>query len=303
MPKFIQYALWNDCKIGCKFCYNKGQKDVNKIESLNFVLNKMREPEVDEYNEIGFIGGEFFNGELEDTKVINLFYKLFDTIKELNHFDKIYVTTSLIYDIDPWLCPFLNTMKVIGLLDKILLCTSYDTAYRFYTRERENLWKHNMLELHRLYPELKTHVETIVTQHFIDAVLQDKFSIREFCDTFHTRMDFIDPDSGFFYKDKYECQKDIPGFFPTKTSFLKFLRKVGLQTKEIDLRTFLSMDIRSSKSYYIDNGIYIENNDRRNGHGEITPIDKEKKFDIGLIDSDENMRKIVEQFMEISGYE
>ena len=303
MPKFIQYALWNDCSIGCKFCYNKGQKDINKIESLNFVLNKLDEKEVEDYDEIGFIGGEFFNRELEDPEVLYLFCKLFKKIKEKPWINKIYVTTSLIYDIDRYLKPFLVYLNSLNLLEKTLLCTSYDTSYRFYTKQREDLWKSNMLELHDEFPQLKTHVETIVTQHFVDAVLNNSFSIKDFCNTYNTRMDFIDPDSGFFYKNKYECQKDIPGFFPTKDSFIKFLYKVGVKRKEIDLKTFLSMDIRSSKAYYLDNGKHHENNNRRNGHGEIIPDDKEKQFDIGFIDSDLNMREVVEEFMETVDYE
>lgn len=301
MPNFIQYGLWVDCKVGCKFCYNKGQKDISKVKSLNFVLSKMDEKEVDDYDEIGFIGGEFFDGQIKDEEVCKLFYRLFQKVKDLGHFGKIYVATSLIYDMNLYLKPFLCYLRDLDLLSKTLLCTSYDTKYRFYTKQREDLWKANMLELHEKFPELKTHVETIVTQHFIDSVLNDEFSITNFCETYHTRMDYIDPDSGFFYKDKYECQKDIPGFFPTKTSFIKFLRKAALQNKEIDLSTFLSMDIRSSKSYYLDSGEHIELNDRRDGYGEITPIDSTRKFDIGFIDSNLKMRDVVEQFLEMFG--
>ena len=68
--RFIQFELWKDCSLGCKFCFNKKQKDVNKIESLQFVLNKLDDSEMLDYNEIGFIGGEFFNNELKDNDVI-----------------------------------------------------------------------------------------------------------------------------------------------------------------------------------------------------------------------------------------
>lgn len=303
MPKFIQYSLWNDCSVGCKFCYNKGQKDVNKIESLKFTLDKLNDEEINNYDEIGFIGGEFFNRELSNPEVLSLFCNLFVKIKELNHFNKIYIATSLIYDMDRYLKPFLIYLKELHLIDKILLCTSYDVAYRFYTKEREDLWKSNMLELHEELPELKTHVETIVTQQFIDDVLSHRFSIKKFCDTYHTKIDFIAPESGFYYNDKYDCQRDIPGFFPTKDSFIKFLYEVGLKSKEIDLKTFLSMEIRSNKVYYIDNGKHYCKDDRRSGYGEVIPIDKTKKYEMGFIDSDLNMRDVVEQVMEINGYE
>lgn len=303
MSRFIQYSLWNDCSVGCKFCYNKGQKDIDKIKSLNFVLDKLNDEEVMLYDEVGFIGGEFFNRELENEAVLALFIKLFLKVKELKHINKIYITTSLIYDISKYLKPFIVYLGELGILNKVLLCTSYDTKYRFYTKQREDLWKSNMLELYNSFPNLKTHVETIVTQHFIDSVLNDTFSIKSFCDTYHTRMDFIAPESGFYYNDKFDCQRDIPGFYPTKDSFIKFLYKVGLKTKEIDLKTFLSMEIHSDKVYYLDNGEHYCKDDRRSGYGEVVPVDKTKKYEMGFIDSDLNMRDVVEEVMEIYGYE
>ena len=145
--RFLQYEMWKDCHLGCKFCCNKGQKDLDKVESLKFILEKMNDPEVNDYNEIGFIGGEFFDREIADEKVKELFYKVFDRCAELVHqgiMTKVYFTTALIYDMDKLLIPFLNHLREIGILDKCLLCTSYDIMYRFHTEERENLWKNNM---------------------------------------------------------------------------------------------------------------------------------------------------------------
>ena len=71
MNNFIQYELWKSCRNHCKFCYNYGQEDkLTKIDSLNYFLNKLDEKEVDNYNEIGFIGGEFFDNQLEDEERI-----------------------------------------------------------------------------------------------------------------------------------------------------------------------------------------------------------------------------------------
>lgn len=108
--------------------------------------------------------------------------------------------------------------------------------------------------LHELYPELSIHTEIIVTQHFINAVLEDKFNITEFKNKFNTHVDYIEPASGLYYNDKQDCEKDIPGFFPTKESFIKFLVKTIVENKEIDPYTFCSMELRSSKLYYIDGG-------------------------------------------------
>lgn len=294
--KFIQFELWKDCKIGCKFCCNKGQPPINKTESLQFVLNKLDDDEVKQYNEIGFIGGEFFNDEIEDTNVKKMFYNIFQKISIMN-FDKIYITTSLIFDISKYLIPFLDYLKELNILNKICLCTSYDIAYRFYTKERENNWKMNMLELHNYYPELKIHTEIILTQHFIDAVNNNLFSISKFQETYFTRIDYIEPSSGLYYKDKEECEKACPGFFPTKSSFVKFINKC-VKNNEIDLETFLSMELRSNKLYFIENGEIKIADDRRNGDGRCL-LKSDKKYDIGFIDSSIPMRDIVKEFMEI----
>ena len=297
--KFLQYELWKDCKLGCKFCCNKGAPDLNKIESLNFVLSKLDEDETHDYNEVGFIGGEFFNDELKDNKVKELFYKIFEKLSKM-HFSKIYFTTALIFDMNKYLIPFLDYLKELGILNKCLLCTSYDIAYRFYTKEREDLWKNNMLKLHEIYPELRVHTETILTQFFIDAVNNDSFSITDFCNKYHTRIDYIEPGSGLYYHDKTDCSADLPGFFPTKSSFIKFIQKV-IKNGEIEPETFLSMELRSSKLYYIDDGRRFTFEDRRKSDGRGRPFDKTKKYEIGFIDSEDTMKDVVNNFMEIIG--
>lgn len=297
--RFIQYELWKDCSLGCKFCFNKKQKDADKIESLLFVIDKLDNPEVLDYNEVGFIGGEFFNGEIAKPKVKQLFYNLFKKLSTM-HFEKIYITGALMYDMNTYLIPFLDYLKEIKLLDKTLFCTSYDLKYRFYTKEREDLWKNNMLLLHKLYPELKLHTETIITQYFIDAVLNDEFSITDFCNIYHTGLDFIDPTSGLYYKDKQECMKDIPGFFPTKDSFIEFVLKT-VENNEINLQTFLSMEIRSNKIYYIDDGERFCSNDRRETKGVLKPKNCNIKYEFGFADSDDTLPDIVEELKLIIG--
>ena len=295
--RFIQFELWKDCKIGCKFCYNRGQQDVNKLESLRFVLDKLDDSEVLDYNEIGFIGGEFFNDEMSNLEVKELFYKLFKKISKM-HFEKIYFTTALIFNINNFLIPFLDYLKELKILDKCLLCTSYDIAYRFYTKEREDLWKNNMLKLHELYPDLLLHTEIIITQAFINAVLEDKFNISEFSRKYNTRVDYIEPSSGFYYKDKKDCAIEMPQFFPTKESFLKFLRKVSAKN-EIELDSFLSMELRSSKVYLIDGGKRFAVDDRRSKEGRLKPQDSTKKYEIGFIDSEEKMSDIARDWGDL----
>jgi len=301
--KFLQFEMWKECHNGCKFCCNKGQKDLEKSSSLQFILKQLDDPEVDEYNEIGFIGGEFFDCELRDSVVKDLFYKIFDKCANMvkdGKKDKIYITTALIYNMGNYLIPFLNHMRDLEVLNKILICTSYDNAYRFHTVEKEELWKSNMLKLYKLYPELGLHTEIIMTQFFIDAVLNDEFDIKEFQKKYHTRCDYIEPASGLYYKDKKEASLDLPGFFPTRNSYIEFLYKAA-EDESIDFNSFLSMELRSSKLYYIDGGKRQVVDERRETNGVAKPIDTNIKYEIGLIDSDETMRSLALQVKEICG--
>lgn len=291
--KFIQYQVWSDCRNNCKFCFMKHQPPTDKIKSLNFILNKLDDPEVYEYNEVGFIGGEIFDNQLENPEVRKLFYDIFRKVSTIKNFNKVYIATALNFDMKPYLIPFLDFLREIKLLDKVLLCTSYDLKYRFHTEKSRLLWESNMLELHDKYPEMHLHVETILTQFFINAVLEDRFSISEFCKKFHTRIDYLEPSSGYYYHTKKECSEDIPEFFPTKDSFIKFLEKTAIQSNEIDLQSFLSLELRSSKLYFLEyehRGIF---DNRRDGDGRCKPLDKTKLYEIGFIDSEDTMQDIV----------
>lgn len=306
MDNFIQYELWKDCKNGCKFCFNKGQPDLDKLESLNFIINKIQEPEVDDYSEIGFIGGEFFDDQLNDVKVWMKFIEIFDICKqkiECGKIKKIYLTTSLLYKVNRFLLPFLNLMRAFGISDKILICTSYESKYRFHTKELLKLWQDNMLWLHEEFPEVKLHTEMIVTQFFIDEVLNDTFSITKFKETYHTEVDYIEPASGFYYIDKQDMYKDIKDFFPTKSSFIKFLIKTAVKSKEISLFKFLSMNIRSDKVYcYLDGKLLCLDSRRKTNKGFIdAKKDAKIKYEMGFIDSNDKMIDVVRQLARTYG--
>lgn len=296
--KFIQYQLWQDCRNGCKFCSERCQMSVDKKWALEFTLNKLDDPEVFDYEEVGIIGGEIFDNQIENEEVRALFYKLMDKLAGM-HFNKIYVATSLIYDMKPYLLPFLDYLRKINIMDKVLLCTSYDLKYRFNVPGKQELWENNMLTLLKDYPDLKTHVETIMTQHFIDAVLNDTFSIKEFCEKYRTRVDYIEPSSGMYYNTKADCEKACPGFFPKKKSFIEFLKKAGLKNKEIDLSCLISYQIRASRIYHLDCGDFVCYEDRREPGFRVKCKDTSKKYELGFIDSEDSMEDIATELCKL----
>lgn len=296
--KFIQYQLWQDCRNGCKFCSERNQYSVDKIWALKFTLNKLDDEEVKDYEEVGIIGGEIFDNQLENDEVRKLFYELTEKICSM-HFKKIYVATSLIYDMNKYLKPYLNFLRKLNVMDKVLLCTSYDIKYRFNADWKEPLWSKNMLELAKEYPDMKIHVETILTQHFLEAVLNKTFSISNFCKKYNVRVDYIEPSSGMFYNTKKDCEKACPGFFPKRETFVQFLKYAGLQTKEIDLKCLISYQIRASRIYHLDCGKFVCYEDRRKPGFRVKCSDETKKYELGFIDSDDSMEDVATQFCEM----
>lgn len=187
---FLQYELWKDCSLGCAYCWNRGQPDVDKVESLKFVLGNLDDPDTLNYADVGFIGGEFFDGQLRDPETARLFRALFEKAAGM-HFRRICLATSLNYDMSEWLTDFLAFAEGIGLAGRLLLCVSYDLKYRFRSEADRGRWKGNMLRLRREYPWLPLHTEMIVTQALVDAVLDGSFDIPGFRREYGTGLDFI----------------------------------------------------------------------------------------------------------------
>lgn len=294
---FIQIQLWQDCKNGCKFCSEK-QYPSNKKEDLEFAFNLLNSDEVLQYDEIGLIGGEFFDDQLEDEEVRNMFYELCYKITNM-HFKKFYIATSLIYDMDKYLVPFLKKLEDWKVPQNVLICTSYDSKWRFNKEGKRELWINNMKRLHEEFPNFPTHIEIILTGDFIDSVLEDDFDIAYFSHYYKSRVDFIEPTSGLHFKDKYELQKICPNFFPTKLQFIQFIKQECIKKKTVDLRCLISYQIRASRVYHKDMGKFVCYEDRRQPDFKQFSLDKELKVDVGLIDSDESMESICTQICEM----
>ena len=297
--RFIQYNMWKNCNNGCDFCFNRGYKKSTVEEQLGileFTKNRLLDEESREYNEIGFIGGEFFDNQIDDERVCNGFYELFDICKnkrERGELDKICVATSLIFDTERHLKPFIRYLKDIGILDMTLFCTSYDTKYRFHTEEQLRTWEYNMKDIRKMLDN-RIHTEIIVSQFFIDDVESGKFSIPRFQEEFDTSIDYIEPTFIDYFNSREDSIRELPDFFPRRKSFIDFVRKHCLELGEIDISRFLSIKLRSDTSYYqLASGEWIKIDDRwRKG---IRRIDKngDTKTIFSYSDSDRCMTEDV----------
>lgn len=292
---FIQFNMWKNCRNHCEFCFNRGYKlstDNDKLEIIKFVQNKLEDRKILNYNEIGFIGGEFFDDQLNSYEVKNKFYKLFEQCKKLKDsgtLDKICVATSLVFDINAHLLDFIQYLKKLDLLNITLFCTSYDCKYRFHSENDLKTWQKNMKLLSKLVPN-KVHTEMIVSGFFIDSVMSKKLDLLDFCNKYHTSIDFIEPTFIDYFDDMPATIKQLPDFFPRRQQFIDFVKEYALNKKIIDINRFLSIKLRSDTSYYqLENKSWTVLDDRwKNGIRRIDKHGKCKRI-VSYSDSDTSM--------------
>ena len=83
--KCLQFELWQDCDNCCDWCYLKDHRilttDEQKLDNINKVIEDINSDSLNDFNAIGLIGGEFFQGQLNNPKVKEKFLDLIKVIK------------------------------------------------------------------------------------------------------------------------------------------------------------------------------------------------------------------------------
>lgn len=253
MRTFLQFNLWNNCNNGCKFCYNNKlnfsstEDQIKDLQFINSELDRIK----DQYDEVGFIGGEFFDDQISNDVVKKLFYEMFEKLSKSTSLKKLYVATSLMYPIGNYLLEFLDYLSSINLLDKTLLCTSYDLKYRFKSEIDRMIWIRNVrsLKSRKEYSTLKIHVEIIMTQFLMDAINNGSFNPGEFCSSNGVYVDYIEP-SCCQGLTKSEMIKKLPDFFPNRDDFLKFIDDYAIKSNVIRIKDLFNIYLRADTSYY-----------------------------------------------------
>ena len=83
--RFLQLVMWIDCNSHCAFCLNRrGLSDKNfkedKIANIKKALDIVRSVKPGQYDFMGLIGGEFFQGQITE-EVAPHFQELVNEIK------------------------------------------------------------------------------------------------------------------------------------------------------------------------------------------------------------------------------
>lgn len=297
MVNFLQVQLWEDCNHRCPFCYLEMVKTNNRKRLEKVIKDFDSYPQ---HNIFGLIGGEFFSSEI--TLVQNLWEELITKINSkltngsLKQFN---LATNLLYEDTTSLLNTLNLLK--DNLSKVMICTSYDTKYRF-KNEDELVWNRNMQLLSTLFPQLKLHIQITMQQSTVDKIL-DGWNVVEFASIYNAEVDFSVPTSGnasedkssdeFETKKKFLRDRKLEDFFPTRDSFLKMLPI--LEQQGYDLHRLFNREQHAQILHYEKNGkevvvTTIGSNDFLNFRGT-------SERGNGYIDSNIPMRKDVENWL------
>lgn len=302
MTGFLQFQLWTDCNHNCLFCTSRGiTHKRNKVESCNYATDILKSSQTS-YRTISLIGGEFFDGQIDDPEANKAFYSLIEEIAkglDSGRFQRFLICTSFLYDNNKSFFDFIARMRSFGnnLISKVVVCTSWDKKYRF-TQKKKDYWSRNLFYLKCCVPEVKLHVESVMTQHIVDAFLYEDFSAKDFERIHDCQLDFNTPFKCHYkYKDKQDMQKAVPGFFPKRKDFLKFLIE-NKSLERIDLTRLLNVKQHSTDIYFTKNNIdWVHLPQRHNRHHTCIHEFKCENKCCGYIDSDVKMHHDVEEIV------
>jgi hypothetical protein len=232
MSKTLQYELWQECDNHCTYC-TLGRNNIKtpkelKLLAINNALKDIKGLTEGEVSTLGFIGGEFFQGQIDDTEVKNAFTNLLATSNKLlqdNVIKELWINATLTKNNDS-LYEILD--NVITEKDKLWILTSYDRIGRFHTLDHFKNWEDNISKIHELYPEIRINTTMIITGDFIRGYLEDEIDLHEFEYKYGTCVYLktpVKPDD-LCDKTKEEINEKFKySFFPREIDFTKFLMK------------------------------------------------------------------------------
>ena len=264
MKKQMQFELWDECNSKCTFCHlcNKNNITPNetKLNMIQDTLDKISNLSIyDEYDTIGFIGGEFFQGQLNTPEIKSKFMELMKKtawLYEHNYIKHVWIYATLTIGDQKDLY---ETLNLFNKKDELWILTSYDTIGRFHTQKMLDNWDYHMKNIHKLYPEIKFNITSILTGDFIEKYLNNEINFTQMMEEYHCSLFFKVPAlQKEYYHTNKEMNDKIGYFFPTRDLFLEFLSKFR-QTEHPDLwNKLFNIEYRADTLYCKENGDDIE---------------------------------------------
>lgn len=256
----IQFELWKQCNNFCEFCYltkeqTKFVADEVKLENLkkvNVLIDEYFETHSEQIKAIGFLGGEFFQGQMNNPEVKSKFYALCKKCFKLIDEDRIrdfwcYCTLTIgdqkdLYD----LVDLFDKTVTDKEKHKFWIQVSYDKQGRFNQPGKFENWDYHMLNLQK-YPFICFNVTSIMTESFLQAVLQGELDLNEFQEKYKNHF-FLKQANPFHSTTKEEILAKLPWFFPKRKTYLQFLDKLKRESPFL-FKELLDITLRADYMY------------------------------------------------------
>lgn len=239
MGKTLQYELWQECNNFCTYCtlgdYTITTPVSMKLDALNKAIDEIKTLKQGEVSSLGFIGGEFFQGQLNNKEVHETFFKLMRLVNELLNkevISELWLNATLTIGKQEDLY---NVIELIDQKSKLWILTSYDSRGRFRSSQKLKNWEKHLATIHTKYPEVHVNTTSIITGDFIDNYLNGSFNIELFKNTYKTSLFLktpVKPDDKCNLSNVELNKLFGYEFFPTRDKFKKFL--LTFKSKEGD---------------------------------------------------------------------
>lgn len=286
MSKNLQYELWQECNNHCVYCTlgreNCKTSDEMKLQSIRTAKNEIEKLVKGEVSALGFIGGEFFQGQLRNPEVKQAFLDLIALSNQLLNngvINEIWLNATLIdtNQDDLW-----ETLNLIDKKDKLWVLTSYDSKGRFHNLGKLSSWISNVHLLKERYPEIRLNTTMIITGDFIEQYLNGKIDLARFKQEYKTEVFLktpVKPDDICMYSKEQINRAFGYEFFPREVDFMKFLLKYREVEGETAFDNLFSNDLKAEELHKnfnkeeLRNVIFTRNSDFK----ETMDCDKELK--------------------------
>lgn len=200
----FQWEVWAMCNNYCTYCYlgqdNRHTDKVRQMKSLIDLHKAIDNLDYRIYNNISLIGGDFFQGQLDDPEVHDSFMALIKKCAKAYSEDKIgsmWITCTLTIGDQKHLYEMIEIFEKYKCFPRegwsasgIWLCTSWDIKGRFHTPDRLENWDYHMLNIQKTYPWIKFNTTIILMEDFMRAVIDHKWSPKEFSEKYKTTLFF-----------------------------------------------------------------------------------------------------------------
>lgn len=266
MGKILQYELWQECNNFCDYCTlgknNECTSDDMKLEAIHTAITELQALVKGEVSTVGFIGGEFFQGQLHSSIVKGAFMSLVSLVNQLLNDDiieEVWFNATLTIGEQKDLYA---TLDMIDKKNRIWVLTSYDTIGRFHTATKLHTWKYHMLYLHKHYPDVRINTTSIITGNFIQSYMNDELDLNLFKHKYNTTLFLktpVKPDDWCDISREEINNRLGYQFFPRKIDFLKFLLKYKEKEGEWAYKLLFSNDLKAEELHKNFNDEHLRN--------------------------------------------